>query len=440
MRARINISPVIILVMILVLSSSIGASQHWNAPFDISATNTKSSDSLDSMLTLDDILRLVATHNPLFKSYALRQQAAESNLSQAKLWSNPEFGIEFEEVGWDAPGFQESELTISLAQSFELFGQRRARINVAKAGIDGTRLQVQQATFDLYLETKQRYYGLVHAMQKVTLSQASVSLAQQIVDNIKIRLDKGSALQSEFLLAQMQAQRTQLNLGQAQQEVNIFQLNLASLWLGAPDGFQIEVDPEPELASLYDQIATLSGEIDSSRNIIAMHSLSNLLRAEKEQAVTEARPSITLTSGFKRIALDNSKTFLLGLSMPLPLFNRNQGVRAQLDAQRRSLEYEIENARNEVRSEIESHVIRLTQLGDKHSTLDKSLLPTVREVYRTLEAAYKEGRIPYTHLLEAEETLNELSFEHNDLLLEIYEEIITLEYIVGVGLYVAMEK
>ena len=61
-------------------------------------------------------------------------------------------------------------------------------------------------------------------------------------------------------------------------------------------------------------------------------------------------------------------------------------------------------------------------------------MPTSKKAYENLRVEYESGRVPYTQLLEAERTLIELSFEHNDMLLAIHKEIIDLERISGVTL------
>ncbi len=111
-----------------------------------------------------------------------------------------------------------------------------------------------------------------------------------------------------------------------------------------------------------------------------------------------------------------------------------------MDAQLRSLEYDLESSRIESISTIQSNSIRLKKLISSYTTLDSLLLPTAEKAYRTLQNAYEAGRVPYTQLLEAERALNDLNFERNDILLTIQKQIITLESLTGVTLYVTKEN
>ena len=58
-----------------------------------------------------------------------------------------------------------------------------------------------------------------------------------------------------------------------------------------------------------------------------------ILGAEKDMVIKEARPAVTFSGGFKRLKIDQSKSLLFGVSLPIPIFNRNQGERQSLTAQ-----------------------------------------------------------------------------------------------------------
>ena len=86
----------------------------------------------------------------------------------------------------------------------------------------------------------------------------------------------------------------------------------------------------------------------------------------------------------------------------------------------------------EARAVIGSSLARLSRLMNHHASLDTLLLPTAERAYHSLLRAYESGRVPYTSLLEAERGLIELRFEHADVLLAVYDQLIALERISGV--------
>lgn len=413
------------------------AASRWQAPFDTTQTIVAGNDSA---LTLTAALSLAARENPTLKVLEYRLQAAHGHLKQAGLWLNPELEAEIEEFGWNAPGLSESELTVALSQEFELFGQRGARKHVARSELEATEFESNVQAFDLYLEVKQRYYRLAHAQEKVRLAEESVLLADDIVENISFRIERGAGLHSELLLAQIEQQRTRLRLEELKQQKEAAETRLVALWNGAPGTTAVRANKEPNLQEILMLVESLQKHTDSTRSIRHLQNQADILRAQESLAAAEARPTLTFSGGVKRFEANDSKSFLLGVGVPLPLFNRNQGARESLRAQTRSVEYEIERERLEVAATLRSHIIELRNLVQRHDILDSELLPKAEHAYHALQEVYEAGRLPYTQLLEAERSLNELRFEHNDILLSLHEQVIELEVLTGVVLQLEMEN
>ena len=223
-------------------------------------------------------------------------------------------------------------------------------------------------------------------------------------------------------------------LDQARQEMIAAEAVLVALWDGQSNSFTVTPESEPDLAELMRRVTSLVNRIDSTREVMQLHRQSAIVRAEQSLVAANAHPSITLSSGLKRLDATNSNSFLFGVSLPLPLFNRMQGTRESLEARLRSLDFQIDRERLDAAAEVSAHSVRLRHLVHRHDTIDSLLLPTAKEAYETLQRTYEAGRVPYTQLLEAERSLNELSSEYNDMLLAIQEQIIALEHLSGVAL------
>jgi cobalt-zinc-cadmium efflux system outer membrane protein len=431
MKQRIYILVFLILGLCAACPAFVCATGRWQYPID---TTGREATLDDSVVTLNEALDFVRRYNPILRSLSYQEESARFQLDQAGRWSNPELGVEMEEVGWDAPGLKESELTVTLSQELELFGQRSARKRLARAELDVAKLHTTLSTFDLYLETKLRYFTLAHAQEEYCLTETAVTLAEHIVENTELRISEGAALQSGLLLARMELQRTKLLRAEATQRLLTARIMLASLWNDpVPESLAVAM-PQPDFNSLLNQLPSANLLIDSTRDMLALAERARILDCEKRLARTEAKPGVTLTGGFRRMEIDGSKSFLFGVSVPLPFFNRNQGTMESLEAQLQSLQYETENLKIVRMTEIQSGVAHLRRLIESYATLDSELLPTAEEAFQTLERTYESGRLPYTSILEAGRSLIELRFEHNNIMLSIYEQIISLEKLTGLKL------
>jgi cobalt-zinc-cadmium efflux system outer membrane protein len=123
---------------------------------------------------------------------------------------------------------------------------------------------------------------------------------------------------------------------------------------------------------------------------------------------------------------------MFGLALPLPFGNKNRGTLRSLDADMKRIDLQRQQAQLRSITAVASGVARLRQLGYRHVALHDELLPTAEEAYQTIQTLYQSGRLPYTSLLEANRSLVELRFEHNDMMLALREQIITLERLGGV--------
>ncbi len=401
----------------------------FKSPFDTAGAVDASGPQ-----SLLQILTRVARTNPAFETLKLQLTAAELRVDQAELRPNPEFESELEHIGGDASGFDESEITLMLSQEFQIFGQRGARRRMAQANLGTVQLDTRFAAFDLFLEVKSRFYALAHAQKQAALAESSVDLAKGIQQNIMFRLKKGAALQSELLLARLELQRAELARDAASQERVAAQAMLSALWNGALEDLTVIGSDEPDVQWNEPQAVDLARNTDSSRSGLTLQHITRHTRAAQSLAAAESKPRFTLSGGYKHLQESGTNSFVFGLSFPLPLFNRNQGTRASLDAELRSLEFRKHRARTEVEAAIQAGGARLTQLINQHTALDSKLLPTAEEAYETLQQAYTAGRLPYTNLLEAERSLIEIRFEHNDVLLAIHHQVIALERITGITL------
>ena len=245
-------------------------------------------------------------------------------------------------------------------------------------------------------------------------------------------MKQGIALQSELLLAQLELQRAGLTSEEAKQVLFSAQVALAALWNSNSATITVSAPEEPDYQEAINILPTLAKQIDSTRYVRRLHHKKEMTRAAKRLASVETKPGITLSGGYKRLEANNSNSFLFGISLPLLLFNRNQGKIAALEATIRSNEFEQERARLETKAYLSSTISQLNQLISRHLALDSLLLPTAENAYKTIQKNYNVGRIPFTSLLEAERSLIELRFQHNDVLNAISERLIAIERISGI--------
>ncbi len=401
----------------------------WQEPFD---TENKAAIPITDSLPLETVLNLVAQANPGLMASRKQVEAMDGLVNQAGLRPNPELEIEFEEVGWDAPGFNESEIGIVLSQEFELWGKRNNRKKLAKSERAAAEFETIVFGFELRTETIENFYTLAHAQRQVILARQANEIAEAIAATTKTRVEKGAALSAELLLAELELEQTKLELARVKSQLHIAKRGLASMWKG--DGSNLIV-VEPKLdKSIISGFAGLQPLVENNQEVAAFEHESKILKARLAVEKSEGKPNLTFSGGIKRARADETNSFIFALGMPLSIFNRNQGTVYSLVTQSEAIKLAKEQARINAEAEFSSLEQNLRQLLSRHNSIDTLLLPLSERAYRSLEEAYNMGRIPYSTLLGSQRSLVDLRFELNDLELEIRKEIGSIERLLGIKL------
>jgi cobalt-zinc-cadmium efflux system outer membrane protein len=432
-KPNLSFKIIFLCAIILLVTSPVAqpteSGEQWKDPFpSVGETSAFIPDSL----TLDMALQLVARFNSSLEAGRKQRESALGLVKQANMRPNPELELEAENVGGDLTGFRESEMTIQLSQDLELWGQRKARRNAALRDMEAVSWETRMNDFDVYAETKLRFYDLLHAQKKLQLAQQAAQLASDVAEAARIRVEKGAALSSEQLLGELSFDRARMETELAKTELENARRNLAALWRGEGKDLKA-VDSNLATATLPD-LTGLKSYLKESREVVrwtleeaGINALLNLEKANR-------RPSPALNGGYKRSEADRTNTFLVGLAIPLPLFNRNQGNISSLRARSGAVKSAREQALVNTEAELNTIHQKLNRLFSNRASLDSLILPKAEETYLSLKRAYELGRIPYSTLLEGEQSLIDVRFELNDLDLAISQEIIGLEQLLGISL------
>ncbi|MCK4656374.1 MAG: TolC family protein, partial [candidate division Zixibacteria bacterium] len=344
---------------------------------------------------------------------------------------NPEFELESENMGGSLNGFRETEITVLLSQELELWGQRGARRNAANRDRDFAIWQAKAAASDVCAETRIRFYELIHAQNQVELAVDATELASEVTDAARIRMEKGAAPPSELLLSEMELESARLELAEAETEIENARLHLAAMWNGN-DTIIAAVDDD--LPGNLPPVDILMPLIERSRPVIVWSLEKERLEALLGLERANGKPNLTLSGGLKRSEADKANSFVAGISLPIPVFDRNQGNVKALAARLEEVTYEWEQSSSEAEAELSTILKTLDRLRSSHAALDTLILPKAMQVFESLRHAYENGRTPYSEFLEGERRLIDVRSQHLDVHLQIRREAVALERLLGISL------
>ncbi len=332
--------------------------------------------------------------------------AARALIDQARLRPNPELSFEAENFAGTGAfsGLSATDYTLSVGQRLELGGKRGARVRSAEAEALVASLEGELATARLGREVRARYVEAVAAASRLELARDIVERNRELARIAGLLVEVGRepplrALRAEAAVAEAEAEL------QAAEAASLASRNaLAALWSDTasapfvPADFPAIVPPANLLASegsLRLQVARAEREAADAA-------------IDRERSI--AVPDPVISAGVRRFEQSNEQAFLVGVSIPLPFANRNQGNIAAAQARLRAANAREAVALADYRLEIEQARSRYLAAETRVETLAQTSLPQAEEALRLVNIGYRNGRFPLIEVLaaaEARDTIRE---------------------------------
>lgn len=357
-------------------------------------------------LTLLDSIQLALQHNPELASFAKEIQALHGLTIQAGLLPNPVIQYDGEDVSSRSNGPGARFDSLRIIQLFETGGKRSARTRAALLSQETAKQDYEARRLDLIARVANIFLDVLAGQERLKLALAGQELAQKVVDAAAKRVIAGKAPPIEETRAQVALATADIEVEQAQRNLISFRKQLALSW-GNPNPVFTHVLGDLETLVVIPELEKLEERLQ--QNPLALRSLKNLEQRQALLTLEKARriPDITVNAGIRRYGWDipNDTTALVGLSIPLPLFDRNQGnlmaaqqrINRAIDEQA-AMELQL---RTLLAQTYESLIAADTQI----SMLRDEILPGARETFRMASRGYELGRFGFLELLDAQRTL-----------------------------------
>jgi cobalt-zinc-cadmium efflux system outer membrane protein len=347
-------------------------------------------------IDLSTAIRL-ALDQPAARAAAHEVAASEALVGQAGRLPNPE-------LAWLREGQQAGTrtTTVQINQPIELGGKRSARVAVAQGAADVARGDRLARRLALRADVIAAYHDVLIAGHRVALAQALADVARRTVDVAGKRVAAGKISPIDETRARLAAVDASTALTQATAAQTIARTKLGAL-IGRPaqtlalaDDSERLPDPEP-----IDTLLARAGDSATVRRA------RGELAARQAQADVEraARiPDVTLSVGTQKDDQVGRRQAVVGLSVPLPLFNRNEdALRAAL---RRSdaASDELAAARAETAAALAAAHTRYATAKQEARLLRDDVVPGARTAYEQTLKGFEYGKFSFLDVLDAQRT------------------------------------
>ncbi|MEW9683151.1 TolC family protein [Pseudomonas sp. TE50-2] len=376
-------------------------------------------------LSLDQALDAAFAQNPDFAAIGREIGIAEGERRQAGLIPNPELSWEVEDTRRDT-----STTTVTLSQALELGGKRGARIEVADAGQAVARLELERQRNSLRADVIQAFHAALRAQTALELAQQSQALTGRGLRVVEGRVRAGQSSPVEATRAQVQLAQAEAAVRRARTERTVANQALARLTGSAEarfdrlDASSLSPGPAPKAERL---LATVEQTAEWRLAAAQIERGDASLGSEKAQRI----PNLTVSLGSQYSREERERVNVVGLSMPLPLFDRNQGnvlAAARRADQARDLRNAVElRLRSETRSALEQWG---TAMGEVQA-YDRTILPAAQQAVDTATRGFEMGKFAFLDVLDAQRTLIEARGLYLDALAQATDARAQVERIYG---------
>ena len=392
-----------------------------------SAPAAASAPERPAQLTLLEAAQLALRTNPSIRAKQREHEATRAGETTAGLLPNPTASYLAEQLGSSGVSPQ---YTVSVSQTIETGGKRSRRVESACAATRVSELELADVRRQVIAQVKKTFTDVLVAEAAVKLASDNLQNVDELERLTQLRVDKGEIAELELLRIQTQRFAFERDLADARQAVQAAKIALRAVV--GPEAIDRGFNIIGELAFrdvTLDRDRLLQQTLERRPDVLAAEAGREKARADVELARANAWWDFAPQIQYQRIGQDN--TFGVGISIPLRVFDRNQGEIERTRAGVERADHVRDAAINQARAEVETALASVLTERDKARRLGDLYLPRAERVRATVEFAYRRGGLSVLDLLDAQRTYRETALEHARALGNYWRAVYQLEAAVG---------
>lgn len=379
-------------------------------------------------LTVQEALEVAMQANPALRAKQFEYQAVGAGEITAGLRPNPSANFLAEQFGGGSAS--QTQYTVTVGQPLELGGKRQRRLESARAATRITGHELDDARRQVAFQVKKAFTDALVGRESLVLAEQNLHALDELERIQRFRAEKGDISELELLRIQVQRFAFERDAADARQALQVARIGLRSAVGPArlSEDFALvgdldvrDVSPSP--AAMYRRA------LDARPDLRAAEAARQKARADIGLARANAWWDVTPQLEYQRIGPDN--TIGVGFSLPLKIFDRNQGEIARTRAEVQRVDAAREAVAVQVLSEVDTALAALGTERQKLTALRDVYVPKARQARDTVEFAYRRGGVNLLDFLDAQRTYRDTAAEYVRALGGYWTALYQLEAAVG---------
>lgn len=359
-------------------------------------------------LSESQVIGLFYARNLSLISAEFGLETAQAQKVIAAAIPNPELNLYSQEL---APNYPISSngpvIYVSVSQLIETAGKRRLRMENSLLGEQAAESDLRDAIRILTQAVRRAYYDLLLAQETMDATQEQSRHVQRLVEVQKKRFDVGDISERDLTRIKIEALKSQSDIDKNTAQIVSARSQLA-VFLAWPEntGSMSVKDQWPDgkaLGGLKDEVSAMNAALERRPDLLATRTRYTQAKQGVDLAKAQRIPDVKITAGFAHDLgnyVQNSAT--LGLSVPLPLFYRQEGEIAQAGIRSNDAELRVRQTEVAVRSEVSTAFAAWISANTIVKRFETEVMQKAKHIRDSAEIAYTNGSTDILDLIQAQ--------------------------------------
>ena len=349
-------------------------------------------------LSLAKAIELALEGNPEVAAAKRQWEATEGQVLQGRSRPNPELAYSLEDTR-SKTRTQSWQLNLPV----ELGGKRAARTKAAEKTREQAQAQLAELQATVRANVAAAYFDVLTAQERLVLARDSAALAKSSTDTVSKRVAAGKVSPVEESKARVAEAGVRVELAQAASEQRNALSRLFAL-LGRIDAPYTVLEGKAENLPSVPSLVDLQPLIASSPGVVLAR-----IEVDRRKALTDLEqskrvPDVTVSVGMQRSNETQRNVLLFGVSVPLPVFDRNQGNLLEALKLEDKARDELQAATVRLHSEVAQARERLSTITAEVQSLQQEVLPGAKSAYDAATIGFENGKFNFLEVLDAQRT------------------------------------
>jgi cobalt-zinc-cadmium efflux system outer membrane protein len=417
---------VTLIASILFLTSQVSIAQVSDPP--------RREETTVKTVNLEECIKTAIQNNLQIAASRNKLGTAEADRIKASLLfpSNPKV---VSRIGQrDGPdGQKTTDYTVRLTQEFQIFGQRRKRINVSNKLIERVKFEIADIERNVIAKVKTNFYEALTALEILKLREYVESIFEKLWDATRERYNAGA-------ISALELNSIKIGYGQARQQHLVAKSNYKNsllnlkLLLSKPRDEALNIEGKLSHEKLQISLEDLMASASRIRPDLKAIELEKE-RASKEISLRKAEivPNPSLGGFFAR---DSRTDDIVGgfVSISIPVWDRKQSELKKARTAKGTANINIRNKQLEIQKEVETAYQTFMAAKGSIAIYTDEIMPQVDESLKLNEISYQEGNTNFIEFLTMQKNLLETRASYLNTLFDYNKAIIGIETVSGKNL------